>query len=90
MASAIRAIVQIGRLTEGRRKLVGLQEVVGTEGDVVTMQEIYGFSQTGVADDGTVQGNFAATGVRPQFMRRLKAFGLNVTDDTFDPRKTYQ
>lgn len=90
IASAISAIVQIARLTDGRRKLVSLQEVVGTEGDVVTMQEIYGFSQTGVADDGTVQGNFAATGVRPQFMRRLKAFGLNVTDDTFDPRKTYQ
>jgi pilus assembly protein CpaF len=90
IASAISAIVQIARLTDGRRKIVSLQEVVGTEGDVVTMQEIYTFTQTGVADDGSVKGHFAATGVRPQFMRRLQAFGLNVTDDTFDPRKTYE
>ena len=90
ISSAIMAIVQISRLTDGRRKVVSLQEVVGMEGEVITMQEIYAFTQTGVGDDGSVKGQFAATGVRPHFMRRLKAYGIAVPDDTFDPRKTYQ
>lgn len=90
ISSAITAIVQIARLTDGRRKLVSLQEVVGMEGDVITMQEIYAFTQTGVNDEGIVQGYFCATGVRPKFMRRLKAYGINVPDATFDPNKTYQ
>jgi len=89
ITSAISAILQIARLTDGRRKLVSLQEVVGMEGDVITMQEIYGFTQTGVADDGTVEGYFAATGVRPQFMRRIKAFGIGLSDETFDPHKSF-
>ncbi|MFZ3127557.1 MAG: ATPase, T2SS/T4P/T4SS family, partial [Rhodoferax sp.] len=90
ISSAISAIIQIGRLTDGRRKLISMQEVVGMEGDIITMQEIYAFTQTGVADDGTVEGYFGATGVRPEFMKRLKAYGINVSDQAFDPRKTYQ
>lgn len=90
ISSAISAIIQIGRLTDGRRKLISMQEVVGMEGDIITMQEIYAFTQTGVADDGTVEGFFGATGVRPEFMKRLKAYGINVSDQAFDPRKTYQ
>jgi pilus assembly protein CpaF len=89
ITSAISAILQISRLTDGSRKLVSLQEVVGMEGDVITMQEIYGFTQTGVADDGTVEGYFAATGVRPQFMRRIKAFGIGLGDETFDPHNSF-
>jgi pilus assembly protein CpaF len=90
ISSAISAIIQIGRLTDGRRKLISMQEVVGMEGDIITMQEIYSFTQTGIADDGTVEGYFGATGVRPEFMKRLKAYGINVSDQAFDPRKTYQ
>jgi pilus assembly protein CpaF len=89
ISSAIMAIVQIARLTDGRRKLVSLQEVVGMEGDVITMQEIFSYTQTGVTDDGSVLGHYHATGVRPKFMRRLKAYGINVSDDIFDPSKTY-
>jgi pilus assembly protein CpaF len=90
ISSAIMAIVQISRLTDGRRKLVSLQEIVGMEGDVITMQEIYGFTQTGIADDGTVQGHFCATGVRPKFMGRLRSYGVNVSDETFDQTRTYE
>ena len=90
ISSAIMAIIQISRLTDGRRKLVSLQEVVGMEGDIITMQEIYAFTQTGVADDGTVLGHFRASGVRPKFMGRLKAFGISVPDETFDQNRTYE
>ncbi|MDO8769810.1 MAG: CpaF family protein [Burkholderiaceae bacterium] len=90
ISSAIMAIVQIARLTDGRRKLVSLQEVVGMEGDIITMQEIYGFTQTGIAADGTVLGHFGATGVRPKFMTRLKAYGISLPDETFDQTRTYE
>lgn len=90
ISSAIMAIIQIARLTDGRRKLVSLQEVVGMEGEIITMQEIYGFTQTGIAEDGSVVGHFRATGVRPKFMGRLKAYGISVPDQTFDQSRTYE
>ena len=90
ISSALSAVVQIARLTDGRRRVVSLQEIVGMEGDIITMQEIFAFTQTGVADDGTVLGYYSATGVRPQFMRRLAAFGNTVPEDTFNPNKTYE
>ena len=90
ISSAIMAVIQIARLSDGRRKLVSLQEVVGMEGEVITMQEIYGFTQTGVAADGTVQGYFRASGVRPKFMARLKSYGITVPDETFDQNRTYE
>jgi pilus assembly protein CpaF len=90
ISSAISAVIQIARLTDGKRKLVSLQEVVGMEGDIITMQEIYAFTQTGVAADGAVLGRFAATGVRPTFMSRLKAFGVNIPAETFDQTRIYE
>ena len=90
ISSAIMAIIQISRLTDGRRKLISLEEVVGMEGDMITMQEIYAFTQTGTASDGTVQGHFHATGVRPAFMARLKAYGVSLSDATFDQSIIYE
>ncbi len=90
ISSAINAVVQIARLNDGRRKLVSLQEITGMEGDVITMQEIYRFTQTGVNAEGLVQGHFRATGVRPKFMERLKSYGLSVPDATFDPTLIYE
>jgi pilus assembly protein CpaF len=90
ISSAITAIIQIARLTDGRRKLISLQEVVGMEGDVITMQEIFSYTQTGVDAAGSVQGYFHASGVRPHFIRRLQAYGVHVSDDIFDPNKTYE
>ncbi len=90
ISSAIMAIIQIARLTDGRRKLVSLQEVVGMEGDIITMQEIYAYTQTSVAEDGTVLGHFGATGVRPKFMGRLRAYGVRIADETFDQTRTYE
>ena len=90
ISSAIMAVIQIARLNDGRRKIVSLQEVTGMEGDIITMQEIYRFTQTGLAPDGTVKGHFKATGVRPKFMDRLKAYGLDLPDETFDPTRLYE
>ena len=90
ISSAIMAVIQIARLNDGRRILVSLQEVTGMEGDIITMQEIYRFTQTGIAPDGTVKGHFNATGVRPKFMDRLKAYGIDVPVETFEPSNIYE
>jgi len=87
IASAITIVVQALRLTDGRRKVTSIQEVTGMEGEVITMQEIFAFRQTGVGPDGKVEGHFQATGVRPHFMTRLQAFGIRVPDALFDPTR---
>jgi len=87
IASAITAVVQIARLSDGKRKVMSLSEITGMEGEIITMQEIFSFRQTGLAADGAVQGYFAATGVRPKFMERLRSHGVVVPDSLFDPTK---
>jgi pilus assembly protein CpaF len=90
ISSAITAIVQIARLADGKRKVTSIQEVTGMEGEIVSMQEIFAFHQTGVADDGTVLGHFRASGVRPQFAQRLRAHGVALPDKLFDPTRMYE
>jgi pilus assembly protein CpaF len=90
ISAALTAIVQVARLTDGRRKVVSIQEMTGMEGDIITMQELYAFKQTGVGKDGTVLGHFAATGLRPKFGDRLKAFGIALPDSLFDPSRLYE
>jgi len=89
ICSAITVIIQATRLTDGTRKVVSIQEVTGMEGDIISMQEIFHFEQTGVDADGKVQGHFCATGVRPRFTDRLKMFGAPVPEDTFDPDRIF-
>ena len=90
VASAITVIVQASRLTDGRRKLMSIQEITGMEGDMINMQEIFTFRRTGLDSEGRVKGYFCATGVRPQFSDRLQAFGVNVPDHIYDPQKRYE
>ncbi len=89
ISSAITALIQIGRLADGKRKVLSIQEITGMEGEIITMQEIFAFRQTGVAADGTVLGHFSATGVRPKFVDRLRAHGVMVPDTLFDPSRQY-
>ena len=89
ISSAITAIVQISRLSDGKRKVVSIQEITGMEGEIITMQEIFTFKQTGVGPDGSVQGHFCATGVRPKFTDRLRTHGVNLPDSLFDPTRLY-
>ncbi|MEX5745759.1 CpaF family protein [Massilia sp. X63] len=89
IVSAVTVVVQATRLTDGTRKLVSLQEITGMEGDIISMQEIFRFEQSGVDGEGKVQGRFSATGVRPRFADRLKMYGVPVPEDTFDPDRVY-
>jgi pilus assembly protein CpaF len=73
IASAINVVVQLRRFSDGSRRVVSIQEIEGMEGDIVTMQEIFRFEQTGIETDGRVQGRFAWTGIRPRFFESFKA-----------------
>jgi pilus assembly protein CpaF len=89
IASAITIVVQVLRLIDGRRKVTSIQELTGMEGEIITMQEIFGFKQTGLAGDGLVQGYFQASGVRPKFTDRLRAYGVTLPDGMFDPLRRH-
>ncbi|RQV05001.1 CpaF family protein [Burkholderia cenocepacia] len=90
IASAISVVVQAARLTDGKRKIISIQELTGMEGDIINMQEIFMFKRTGVDRDGAVRGHFCATGVRPKFAERLQAFGINLPDSLYDPSVHYE
>ena len=87
LMSALSVVIQISRLTDGRRKIISIQELTGMEGDIVSMQEIFVFEQTGIGPDGKVRGHFRATGIRPKFMERLRVRGVTVPDNLFDPER---
>jgi pilus assembly protein CpaF len=85
IASAVNVVIQVARLADGRRKLVSISELTGMEGEVITMQEIFRFRQTGVSNDGIVQGRFEATGIRPRFLEQVMAHGIELSADLFRP-----
>jgi pilus assembly protein CpaF len=85
IASAINVVVQIGRLSDGKRKLLSLSEITGMEGEVITMQEIYRFKMTGRGEDGRVLGHHEATGIRPKFVAQLQAHGVDLPAELFRP-----
>jgi len=90
IASAIHVVVQIARLSDGRRKLMSLSELSGMEGDVITMQEIFRYRQTGVGSDGMVQGKFEATGIRPRFLEQVVAHGVTLSPELFRPERNFE
>lgn len=83
-ASAVNVIVQASRLKGGRRRVMSISEVLGMEGEMVTMQEIFKYDQEGVREDGNAYGTFWSTGIRPTFMERLESSGVGVSPDIFD------
>ncbi len=83
VASAVHIIIQLIRLSDGSRRLVSLQEVTGMEGDTITLQEIFKFTQTGVDERGKVIGHFGATGIRPRCADRIKSFGIELESGMF-------
>lgn len=86
ISSAIHIVIQTARLTDGSRKITSIQEITGMEGDVISMQEIFVYERTGTGNNGLVLGNFRATGVRPKVADRIKTWGIQLSDDLFDPR----
>ncbi|MBV9527411.1 ATPase, T2SS/T4P/T4SS family, partial [Sphingomonas sp.] len=90
VASAINVVVQVQRLADGRRRLVSLSEITGMEGDVITMQEIFRFRQTGRSNDGQILGRFEATGIRPRFVEQAVAHGISLSPDLFRPDAKFE
>ena len=80
VGSAINALVQVARLTDGTRKVVKVSEIVGMEGDQLQLQDLFDFAQTGVSAEGRVQGGFRSSGLRTKYFDRLVAAGVNGTD----------
>ena len=83
MASAIHMIIQISRLSDGSRKITHVTEIVGVEGDVVTMQDIFRYEQRGIDNDGKVLGDFKGTGLRPGFTEKFEVAGIHLPPDLF-------
>ena len=87
IAAAIQLIVQLQRQSDGKRKVTSIAEITGLEGDIIQMQEIFKYVRTGTAADGSVQGHFVATGVRPRFLGHLSNQGITIPGSYFDPSK---
>ena len=90
ITSAISVVIQANRLTDGQRKITSIQEITGMEGDVVTMQEIFAYQQTGVDAGGKSIGHFMATGLRPKIADKLRNAGIDLPDALFDSRLRYE
>ena len=86
IASGIQIVLQLQRMTDGKRRLTSLAEITGTEGDVIQMQEIFRFVREGVDERHGIVGAYRATGVRPRFLAELKAQGVDLPAALFDPR----
>ncbi|EAX48037.1 type II secretion system protein E [Thermosinus carboxydivorans Nor1] len=86
IASAIDLIVQQARLRDGSRKITHLTEVQGMEGDVITLQDIFVFEQTGKDESGKIIGRYRPTGIRPKFLEKLAANGITVPNEIFWPK----
>ena len=89
IASAVNMIVQAARLSDGSRRVMNVAEIVGMEGDVIQLQEIFRFERTHTDDEGKVHGKFVATGMRPRFLEEMERRGVYVDNDLFDPQREF-
>ena len=86
IASAIHAVVQIARLSDGTRKVISISEVTGLESESIAMQDIFVFERRAIDENGKVRGTFRATGVRPQFADRLATSGMRLRPSLFESK----
>jgi len=89
VSSALDLIIQVSRLSDGSRKVTNISEVVGMEGEIVTMQDIFEFRKTGIGEKGEVLGEFLPTGIRPRLSERLLAAGIRLPMGMFDRPGSY-
>ncbi len=88
IASAVQVVIQVSRLSDGTRKVIQIAEISGMEGDVITMQDIFVFERHGIGEDEKVLGKFRASGIRPKFTERLKAYGIDLGSLLFMNRES--
>jgi pilus assembly protein CpaF len=90
IASAIQVVVQAARLKGGPRKVVKISEITGMEANVISMQDVFEFKQTGLDDNGVAKGYFRATGIRPDCLKRLEKAGIRLPPSMFERTENEQ
>jgi len=90
IAAAVDLVVQSERLVDGRRVITSIAEITGMEESVVTMQELFVFQRRGMDEHGKVKGEFRATGLRPQMLKRFAERGVRLNEALFDPNRLYE
>lgn len=83
IASALDLVVQQERMRDGKRRITHITEVVGMENDIVTLQDIFIFKQTGMTEEGAIIGKFQPTGIVPRFVEQFRSYGLKIPLSVF-------
>ncbi len=83
ISSAVDIVIHLSRLSDGGRKVMNVSEIVGMEGDVITMQDLFLFERKGMGEDGRVTGGFRSRGIRPRAAEKLQAVGINLEETLF-------
>jgi pilus assembly protein CpaF len=83
ISSGLDLIIHVARMSDGTRKVQAVTEIVGMEGEVIALQDIFVFHRVGMGDDGRVAGQFRATGIRPRFADKLAVCGVPLPTDIF-------
>jgi pilus assembly protein CpaF len=76
IADAVNMIIQISRMRDGKRRITYISEIVGMEGDVITMQDLYTYKYQGEDENGQLRGEHVSSGLRPAFYERAEYYGL--------------
>ncbi|MCD6526022.1 MAG: CpaF family protein [Desulfuromonas sp.] len=90
VSSALDLIIQVSRLSDGSRKVTAISEVVGMEGSVITLQDLFTFEKHGIDREGVVTGSFRSTGIRPKFADKLELAGVEVPEELFRTDRYYE
>ncbi len=86
IASAVGIIVQAQRLSDGQRKITSVAEIVGMEGEIIQMQEIFNYTRTGTGPNHEVIGEFRATGIRPKCLNQIETRNFHLPEGLFEPK----
>lgn len=84
--NAIDIVIEVERLSDGRRKITNISEIIGFQGDTIELKRIFGFNQTGILDSGEVKGDFVLEDYIPQVYNKIKAHGIDTLKDIFENR----
>ncbi|MEM7225549.1 MAG: CpaF family protein [Pseudomonadota bacterium] len=87
IASALHVVIQLERMSDGRRRLISIEEITGMEGEVIQMQKIFKFERLSTSADGYINGRFVATGIRPKFIQEFETRGIEFPANMFDPNR---
>jgi len=90
IASAVTLVLHMARFNDGSRRLINITEITGMEGDVISMQDVFVFDNQGVSSEGRTLGTFTAIGIRPRFEEKLRASGISLPANFFEPTVSYQ